>query len=144
MGIERAAHVLVGDAADLVCEQSGLGMKGLESGVLYLVAPQHLLNEQQRIGSNVNGLVPMGTDPLERGDQRPIFGDVIGGHADRVAELVDQGSVRLFDPDAVAGGAGIAAGAAINIRDDGARSDDRHGVGWPTSSGATAGEVGAK
>ncbi len=63
----------------------------------------------------------MALGPLERGQQRTVFGDVVGGDADRLGELLDQRAVRLFDADAEACRAGIAARAAVDVGDDAAR-----------------------
>src|SRR5439155_7866594 len=79
----------------------------------------HLLHEQERIGAdeNVGGSLPPG--PFERGNQPAIFRDVVRRDADRLAELFDERSIRPLDPDAVAGRARIAAGAAVDVGDDG-------------------------
>src|SRR6476659_6134325 len=49
-----AAHVFETDTSNLVREKAGFGMERLESRMLDFVVAEHLLNEQQRIGSNVN------------------------------------------------------------------------------------------
>ena len=49
-------------------------------------------------------------------------GDVVGGDANRVAELLDQRAVGRLDADAVARRPGIAAGAAVDVRDNRVRS----------------------
>src|SRR6058998_157047 len=66
MSVQLASDVLVGDLANLVGEKAGLGVQCLQAWMLHLVAPPHLLDEQQRIGSNVHGLEAVLASPLER------------------------------------------------------------------------------
>ena len=68
---------------------------------------QHLLDQQQRIGSDVERPMTVGPRPLERRQQAAILGDVIGRDADRFAELLDQRAVFVLDADAKSGGSGI-------------------------------------
>ena len=63
-------------------------------------------------------LVPVLFGPLERGDQPSILRDVVGRNSNRFAEFFDERAIGLLDADAVAGGTGIAAGAAIDVGDD--------------------------
>ena len=121
MRVERAADVLEGDAADLVREHARLRVQRLQPGVLHLVVAEHLLHQQERIGSHVELIAAVALRPLERREQRAVFGDVVGRDADRLRELLDQRAVGLLDADAEAGRAGIAARAAVDVGDDAIR-----------------------
>ena len=118
VGVLLASDVFERHVADFMGQQAGCGVKGLEPGVFDLEASQHLLNEQERIGSHVNDVLVMSASPLECRQKAPILGDVIGGDAYRPAEFVDDRPVGLLDADAIAGRTGIPASAAVNVRDD--------------------------
>ena len=77
MRVERASNVLECDATDLVCEQSRSCVQWLQSRVFHLVASEHLLNEQERIGSDVDLPFVMRPGPLERRQQCSVLGDVV-------------------------------------------------------------------
>src|SRR5262249_34161722 len=79
VGVLRAAHVLERDRADLVREQARPGVQGNQAGILDFVIAQHLLHEQQRIGSHVERPLAVMFRPLERGDQPAVLRDVVGG-----------------------------------------------------------------
>src|SRR5437762_9496957 len=85
--------------------------------MLHLVDAPHLLHEQLRIRSDVQAVMAIAPGPFERRDQGAVFGHVVRGDAHRLAELFDQGAIGL-DPDAESCRPGIAAGAAVDIRDD--------------------------
>jgi hypothetical protein len=69
VGVQRAANVLEGHAADLVCEQARPGMQRLQSGVLHFVVAEHLLNEQQRVGADQNLPATARFRPFQRGEE---------------------------------------------------------------------------
>ena len=70
-------------------EQPRLRVERLQPGVLHLVVAAHLLDEQQRIGADVHARAAVIDRPLERREQAAVFGDVVGGDAERRRELVD-------------------------------------------------------
>ncbi len=110
--------MLEGDAADFVGEHARLCVQRLQPRVLHLVVAEHLLNEQERIGSHVELLVAVALRPLERRQQRAILGDVVGRHANRLGELLDQRAVLLFHANAESRRAWIAARAPVDVGDD--------------------------
>ena len=128
MSVLRAPDVLEAHVAELVHEQPRLGVQRLEAGVLHLVVAEHLLHEQQRIGAHEQLALAAAGRPLERRDQPRVLGDVVGGDADRLGEFLDQLAVRPLDADAVAGGPGVSARAAVDVGDE--RSGRRGGVEW--------------
>ena len=84
VGVERSADVLERDPSDFVRQQPGLCVQRLKARVLHLVVAEHLLNEQERIRTNVHRLVLVRARPFERREQGAIFRDVVRGHADRL------------------------------------------------------------
>ena len=118
MLIERAAHMFEAHTADPVREQARLRIERLQAGVPDLVIPEHLLDEQQRVGADEHGTMAVGVRPFESRNERAVFGDVVRRDADRFAEFFDQPAVWPLDPHAEPGGTGIAARAAIYVRDD--------------------------
>src|SRR3990172_9180687 len=75
--------------------------------------------------------VPVLSSPLERGDEPSILRDVVGCDSNGLAEFFDERAVRPLDADAVAGRSGIAAGAAVDVRDDRVRA--RHRITGPAA-----------
>src|SRR5215467_12416517 len=105
-------------AADLARQLSRLCVQWLKAGVLDLVVAEHLLDEQQRVGSHVQLAATARLRPVERGQQTPILGDVIRRVADGLREFLDERAVSLFDADTKPGGPGIAPCAAVDIGDE--------------------------
>ncbi len=115
MGIQGAADVLERHAADFVREEARSGVQRLQPGVLHLVDAAHLLDEQQRVRAHAQRAVAVRPGPLQRGEQTAVFRDVVGGHADRFVELLDERPAGVLDADAEARGPGIAARAAVDV-----------------------------
>ena len=82
--------------------------------------------------------------PLERGEQCAVLGDVVGRGADRLGELLDHRAVLRLDADAEAGRSGIAARAAVDVRDDRPGRSGREGQHYDTGGapGAVAADAG--
>ena len=72
-----ARDVLERDPADAVGEEAGAAVQRLQPFVLDLVHPAHLLNEQERIRSNVHGRGALIDAPVERRQQSAVFRDVV-------------------------------------------------------------------
>src|SRR5438045_6774646 len=115
--------------ADPVREQARLRMERLQAGVPDLVISAHLLDEQQRVGADDQGMMAVGLRPFESRNERAVLGDVVRRDADRFAEFLDQRAVWPLDPDAEPGGTGVAARAAIYVRNDVVRRSGSAGVG---------------
>jgi hypothetical protein len=85
---------------------------------LDLVLAAHLLDEQFRVGADLDILVPVIHRPFQGREQAVVFGDVVRRDAQAAEELFDEGSVGVFDADAVTGRSGIAAGSPVDINTD--------------------------
>jgi hypothetical protein len=90
--VRLAAHVLEVHPPDFEGQEERLRMKRLQPGMFHLVVAEHLLHEQLRIRADRQGADVVGARPFERRQQSPVFGDVIGCDADRVAEFLDEPS----------------------------------------------------
>src|SRR5262249_12907683 len=80
-----------------------------------LVVAEHLLHKELRIGSYVDGCHVVCLRPLQCRQQTAIFGHIVRGDANRLAELFDQRAVRRFKANAVSGGTRITARATIDV-----------------------------
>ena len=116
--VEFAGDVLERDAPDLMREQGRLCVERLQPRMLHLEAAAHLLDEQLRIGLDVDGRVAVFLRPAQRRQQAVVFRDVVGGDADPAVQLVEERTVGPFDVDAVARGAWIAPRTAIDVGGD--------------------------
>src|SRR5258708_4710956 len=105
--------------------------------MLHFVVPLHLLHEQQRIRLDVHRVLFVVFCPSERGEKAVVFGDVVGGDAERAVELLERVPVGVLDDDAVAGGPGVAAGAAVDVGGDqegwGAGAGTKYRIRWQLS-----------
>jgi len=126
--IEVAADVLEPHALEARDERSCRLIQRLQSWMLHPVLALHLLDEQQRIRSDRDARAAVGHSVLERGKQSSILRDVVGCRADRLTELVDERPIRMFDADAIACRAGVAAGSAVDVGDDVARCERSGGT----------------
>jgi hypothetical protein len=142
MRVQRTADVFEGDVADFLRKSLRPCVEWQQAWMLDLVASQHLLHQQQRVRSDMNGMLVMGSCPLERCQQRTVLRDVIGRDADRLAEFVHQVSARALDANAVSCGARIAARTAVDV--DHERVGTAHGAAWRKSSAAAAVVFGVK
>ena len=113
-----APDVLERDSSNLHHETTGVSVQWGEAGVPHLVVAEHLLDQQERIRSNVDAAAVVPRRPFECGKQPAVLRDVVGGHANGLAELFDQRSVGPLDSDTEACRSWIPAGAAVDVRDD--------------------------
>jgi len=120
VGVLGPLDVLEGDASDLVREQPRARIERQQSRMLDFVVAEHLLHEQQRVRPHVNSRVSVRASPFQRSEESAVFRHVVRRRADRSVELLDERTVRALDADAEPGGAGVAARAAIDVRDDAA------------------------
>ena len=109
MRVEVATDVLEPDVLEAGNERSGRLVQRLQPRVLHPVLALHLLDEQQRIRADRDGRTAARRGVLERGKQSSILRHVVGRHANRLTEFVDERPVRMLDADAVTCGAGVAA-----------------------------------
>jgi hypothetical protein len=86
-----------------------------EVGVADLVNAFHLANHEFGIADDFEGLDMVRDGVAESGQKPIVLGVVVGAVAEVLAELGDLYSAWILDYDAVAGGAGITAGAAIDV-----------------------------
>src|SRR5580692_5128398 len=95
----------------------GAPVQILQRCVFYLVDALNLADQQLRVANNLDGLGTVVKRVFESGDQALILGEIVGLVAEVFAELRDFSSGLILDDDAVASGAGIAAGAAVAVCD---------------------------
>ena len=90
-----APHVLERHVVQLADEQAGAGGQRLQPGMLDLVLAAHLLDQQLGVGADLHVAMAVIDRPLERGQQAVVFGDVVGGDAERAVQLFDQRAVGV-------------------------------------------------
>jgi hypothetical protein len=74
VGVQRAANVLEGHAADFAC-----GRRPARSGcspAFFTLVAEHLLNEQQRVGADLKLPATMPC-PVQRGEQGTVFATLL-------------------------------------------------------------------
>src|SRR5436190_90728 len=86
--------------------------------MLHLVIAEHLLDQQERVGSNQHLGFAMRPRPFQGRNEAAIFRDIVRGDADRLVKLVYQRAIRPLDSHAETGRPRVAPGAAVRIRDD--------------------------
>jgi hypothetical protein len=119
--------VLERHVTDLRRELPGESMERKQPLVLDTIVAEHLLDDEQRVGPDVEARMAMGEGPFERRDQPPIFRDVVGGETDALVQLRQHLTVLIRDDGTVSGRPWVASGAAVDVRGD-------HGVGrWCSS-----------
>ena len=97
-------------------ERAGLAVQRDQPLVFHLVDPAHLLDQQQRIASDVQLLDAAIDGPAERGEQPAVLRHVVGRDADTLGNLRQHLTVVVDDVDAKARRTWIAAGAPVEIR----------------------------
>jgi hypothetical protein len=110
--------VLEGNIANLHHEHARFQVERFQPFVLDLVVALHLLDDQLRIALDRDLLEIVIDRPLQRGDQAVVFRDVVGGVAERAAQLREHVAEIVDDVHAVAGGAWVAPRAAVKERGD--------------------------
>ena len=96
-------------------------------GMTHLVDTLHLPHHQFGIADDLERFDLVFGRVAESGDESLILGVVIGVVAKVFAELGDRVAGGVLNSDPVTGGAGIAAGSAINMRRVGGRRGFRRG-----------------
>ena len=84
--------------------------------MLHLVLASHLLHEELRVCLDPHFAVPVRDRISQRGEQPVVFRDVVGRDSEAAVQFLDQRAVIRLDADPVAGRAGVAARAAVDIR----------------------------
>src|SRR6266508_4180359 len=111
--VAAAGHVLEHDPVEAAGQARRLVPERLQSGVLDLPDALELPHQQQRVGADADAAGAEVAGALQAGDHRAVLGDVVGGPADPLVDLGDEGAVRPGQLRADAGGAGVAAGTAV-------------------------------
>ncbi len=108
-----ATHGGVGDTMDLARYARRVEEEVLERLVLHAVLAAHLLDEELRVGDDLE-LVDTRLDrAFESGDQGRILRDVVRRNADRLASRIEHGSVFGLEHEAVRGRPRVASGAPV-------------------------------
>jgi hypothetical protein len=94
---------------------SGFLPEGPEVGGVDFVLALDLLDHQFGIADDAEAGVVMVQGVLEAGEEAGVLGVVVGAHAEELAEFGKDGAVVVLDEGAVAGWAGVAAGAAVAV-----------------------------
>ena len=105
-------------------------------GMTHLVDAFHLPHHQFGIADDPERFDMVFAGVAESGDESLILGVVIGLVAKVFAELSDRVAGGILNDDTVTGGAGIAAGSAINVRRVGGRRGVRRGEKIAGAGGA--------
>lgn len=79
----------------------------------HLVNAEHLLHEELGVGDDLDFARPLRVRGLESFEQTRVLGNVVGSPTEETGDLDDLALVG-FQVDAVAGGAGIAPGRAVD------------------------------
>jgi hypothetical protein len=103
-------HVL-----DLAGEMLGFLVKRAQIGMADLINAFHLANHEFGIADDFEGLDPVLDGISESGQKPVVLGVVVGAMAEVLAEFGDLFPARILDYNSVAGGTGIATGAAIDV-----------------------------
>jgi hypothetical protein len=90
----------------------------LESGILYFVDAPDLADQQLGIADQLKGFGAVLESVFEGRDQALVLGEIVGLVAEVLAEMGDLASGLILDDYPVAGGAGVAACAAIAVGDE--------------------------
>ena len=109
-GVREAVGPLVFTAEDVLdaegielCDAAlCLVVERAQIGAGDLVAALDLLDEQLGVADDAQAAMAGVEGPLQRAQQRRIFGDIIGGFAQEFAEFGELLAVGTFDEDAVA------------------------------------------
>jgi len=113
--VEFARYVLDGEIGEAFGLAQGALVKRLERGAFYFVAALHLADKKFGIAANAEAQNICGGTVIERGDEREVFGDVVGGAAEILSKLIDDRAVGAANDDGVRGGPGIAARGTIHF-----------------------------
>ena len=117
VAIQFAADVFNGEILQLAAEFCGAFVQRLQVRAFHLVAALHLAHQQLGIAAHAQSGDIVAGGVIERGEQREIFGDVVGFAADIFRELQRDFSFGIAQHYGVRSRAGIAARSAVNICD---------------------------
>lgn len=106
------------EALELVGQAVGFDPEGAQVGAVDFVLAFHLLDHELGVGDDAEGRVAVFQGPGEGGDEAGVFGDIVGFLTDVFAEASEDAAAGVFDDSAVAGWAGVAAGAAVAVGDE--------------------------
>jgi hypothetical protein len=117
--------VLEPDLVEALSQAPGLGVQRQQRRAVHLVGAAQLLDDQLGVAAHPDPARTKRPGPLQPGDDRPVLGDVVGRPADSLRHLGKHLSLELLlsgrrfgqggDDHAVAGRAGVAAGAAVDL-----------------------------
>jgi hypothetical protein len=149
-----AVHGLVGQAVGvLVFVAKSMGdLEGFESGdAVSCLLPEgsqiggvdfvlalNLLDHEFGVGDDAEAGVAVVERVLEAGEEAGVFGEVVGAHAEELAEFGQDRAVVVLDDGSVSGGTGVAAGSAVAVGVDPAGVfgvGSRRGRGFGEESG---------
>ena len=119
VGFLVAAAQGVGDfeALQLIGTAAGFFPERAQVGAVDLVFALHLLDHQLGVGDDAEAATFVFKGPGENAEQGGVFGVVVGALAEVFAEPGEDAAVLVFDDGAVAGRAGVAAGASVAMGD---------------------------
>src|SRR5260221_4187348 len=116
--VQLPSDVLERDAVELRRDQARAAVARLEPRVLDLESDFHLVHEKQGVRAAVDAALAARGRPCERREKAVVFGDVVGGDAERAVKLLDERAGGILDPHAIARRARIASRAAVYVRGD--------------------------
>jgi hypothetical protein len=154
--VHAAIHGLVGEAVGILIfvaegvgdlegfefgdAVSGLLPEGSEVGGVDFVLALDLLDHELGVGDDAEAGVAVVEGVLEAGEEAGVFGEVVGAHAEELAEFGDDHALVVLDDGSVAGGTGVAAGSAVAVGVDPAGSSGAGRVGIGSRRGRGFGE----
>src|SRR6266536_1297052 len=116
---------LAPDVVEALSQAPGLGVQRQQRRAVHLIRAAQLLDDKLGVAAHPDSVRTKRPGPLQPGDDRPVLGDVVGRPADSRRQLVEHLTVeRLLssgwlgrggDDHAVAGRAGVPAGAAVDL-----------------------------
>lgn len=109
---EGVAHL---EAVEAGGPAFGFLVEGNEAGAFHLVLTLHLLDHQLGIGDDAELSGAVFDGPLQNCQKAGVLGVVVGLDAKKMVEAGDYLALGVLDDGAVAGGAGIAARAAVAV-----------------------------
>ena len=89
--------------------------RGLRSGELTLYLPWICLTMSSESRDDAEAGVVVVEGVLEAGEEAGVLGVVVGADAEELAEFGEDHALVVLDEGSVAGGAGVAAGAAVAV-----------------------------
>ena len=103
------------ESLKLVCPAACFFPEWAEVGAVDLVLALHLLDHQFRVGDDAQAALLVFQAPGEDAQKGGVFSVVVGALAEVLAEPGEYAAVLVFDNGAIAGRAGVAAGASVAV-----------------------------